>query len=98
MNGLTLPSRFVARHPPPCVFPTDSTISLPAGEVVVLSDGRILDRPKRLIGIFVSADLCLVAQPQIARIDDIILIEQLVGFAHARGVSVMRSRQRCLSK
>jgi len=93
-NTATL-STFAAARPINPIFSSASTISVPAGVVAVLADGRLLTHSNRLVGVFVSPEICIVARPRLGTTDDIILIEQIVGFLHAHEVSVLRLRQRC---
>jgi hypothetical protein len=71
------------------------SINLPAGEVLVRGQGRLLLFDGFIIGVLVAPDVCIAAYSRVGTTQNLLVLEQLVGFLHAHQVVVLRTRMRC---
>jgi hypothetical protein len=87
-------SSFAAPAQPPRPW-SGGRIVLPAGLVDVRASGRLLINAGRVTGIILSDCVAMIAFARKGKsTDDLVLMEQLVGFLHAHGYHVVRIRIR----
>jgi hypothetical protein len=74
------------------------SINLPAGEVLVRGQGQILLYDGFIIGILISPSVCIAAYSRVGTTQNLLVLEQLVGFLHAHEELVLRTHMRCPAK